>query len=191
MKKAAAAAANPSTFSPVLPELAELFFGLLDIKPSFNIDPKELEKHYFEKQRLYHPDRFIGKPPAERNAALQKSADINEAFKALKTSLTRAQTLLAMEGVLVGTDKDTTKPSSSLLMETLEWRESIDEAATLGALKTVEIPIDAAHSHCLSQISALYAEANWPEMAQATLRLGYLEKALEAIGQKKTRLEKQ
>ncbi len=166
-------------------------FSILGLTPGFDMDLQALETSYFKEQRLYHPDRFIGKPPAERNAALQKSADINEAFKALKTSLTRAQTLLAMEGVIVGTDKDTAKPSSSLLMETLEWRESIDEAATLGALKTVEIPIDAAHSHCLSQISALYAEANWPEMAQATLRLGYLEKALEAIGQKKKRLEKQ
>ena len=174
----------------MLLELAQVFFELLEISPSFELSPKDLEKSYFEKQRLYHPDRFIGKSPAERNAALQKSVNINEAFKALKAPLTRAQTLLAMEGVIVGTDRDTVKPSQSLLLETLQWRESIDDASTQEALKISEIPLDAAYSHCLSQLSALYREKNWPEMAQATLRLGYLEKALEDVAKKKKRMDK-
>ena len=190
MKKGAAAAGNPSTCNHVLFELAELVFGLLDLKPSFDVNAKELEENYFRKQRLYHPDRFIGKPIPERNAALQKSVDINEAFQTLKNSLTRAQALLAMQGITVGTDHDSVKPSQALLQETLHWRETIDEASTIAELKTIEIPLDAAHSHCLSQLSALYRDSNWPDMAQATLRLAYLEKSLQAVAQKKKRLEK-
>lgn len=168
----------------------EGYFALLGLTPAFDLDLQTLEASYFKAQRLYHPDRFIGKPPAERNAALQRSVDVNEAYQALKSPLTRAQTLLAMHGVIVGGDRDTVKPSQALLMETLEWRESIDEAATPDAMENTAQRLFAAHSHCLSQISGLYAESNWPEMAQATLRLGYLEKSLEAIAQKKRVLER-
>lgn len=164
-------------------------FALLQIPESFDLDLATLEKTYFAQQRLYHPDRLVGKSPAERNTALQRSADINEAYHTLKQPLSRAQALLALQGVTVGTDKDSVKPSQSLLMETLEWREAIDEALTPEALEKPEKALIAAHLHCLKSLSELYQAQTWPEMAQSALRLGYLEKALQAVAQKRKRLE--
>ena len=163
-------------------------FALLQIPESFDLDLAILEKTYFAQQRLFHPDRLVGKSPAERNAALQRSADINEAYHILKQPLSRAQALLALQGVTVGTDKDSIKPSQSLLMETLQWRETIDEAQSLDALSHIENSLQAALSGCLLSLSALYGVQDWQALAQSALRLGYLEKSYEAVRQKTTRL---
>jgi len=175
---------------PLSKEAATARFALLGLMPSFDMDDAALEASYFKQQRLFHPDRTVGKPPLERQAALQRSVDINEAYQALKTPLSRAQTLLAMQGLTVGTDTDSVKPTQSLLMETLSWRETIDESATPQALETTEKSLSAAHLHCLAQLSTLYRDQNWQAMAQSALRLGYIEKALQAAAQTKKRMDK-
>ncbi|MBY0407171.1 MAG: Fe-S protein assembly co-chaperone HscB [Rickettsiales bacterium] len=159
-------------------------FSLLGLTPAFDLDLAELEKAYFREQRRFHPDRFVGKPPHERNAALQRSVDINQAYHTLKNPLTRAQALLKAQAIEVGGDHDTVKPTQSLLMETLAWREAIDEAQTPEAAEAAQNTLQTALSSCLSQLSALYGQQNWPDMAQSTLRLGYIEKALQAATQK-------
>ncbi len=167
-----------------------MLFSLLGIEPDFDIDTKKLEASYFQQQRLFHPDRFIGKPPAERQAAMQKSVDINQAYQKLKSPLTRAQTLLAMQKITIGTDNDSVKPSQALLVETLEWREAIDEANSVETLKIQQEALNAAHLHCLSDLSSLYRGQDWQGFAQSALRLGYLEKSQEAVRQKIKRMDK-
>lgn len=165
-------------------------FALLALPEAFDLDFQTLEEAYFKQQRLFHPDRFIGKPPHERNTALQRSVDINDAYKTLKSPLLRAQHILAAQGLRVGTEADSVKPSQALLMETLQWREAIDDAATPETAQSLQKTLQQAQSDCLSTLAALYEEQNWPAMADSTLRLGYLEKSLEAVAQKKKRLEK-
>jgi molecular chaperone HscB len=149
-------------------------FSLLNISPAFDLDLKNLESAYFTEQRKYHPDRFVGKPDQERLSAMQRSVDINNAYKALKEPLARAQYLLKLNGVTVGTEHDSVKPSQALLMETLEWREAIDEGKNIKSL------LQETREESLRRIAEHYKNAAWEKMAQETLRLGYIEKALAA-----------
>lgn len=144
------------------------YFTFLNVPESFEIDLKALEKNYFSAQRQYHPDRFVGKPDSERLVAAQRSADINAAYKTLKEPLSRAQYLLKLQGVVVGTEKDTVKPSHALLTEVMEWREEGISTEKLHEIMEQSVAAIAKH----------YTNGAWEPMAQETLRLGYVLKTL-------------
>ena len=144
------------------------YFSFLDIAPAFELDLAALEKAYFTEQRKYHPDRFVGKPDVEKLAAAQASADINAAYKTLKEPFLRAQYLLKQQGIVVGTDKDTVKPSHALLTEVMEWRENEIAAEKLREIMEQSVAAIAKH----------YTNSAWEPMAQETLRLGYIVKTL-------------
>jgi molecular chaperone HscB len=147
------------------------YFQLLNIPESFALNLTTLEQNYFTAQRKYHPDRFVGKPDSERLAAAQHSADINTAYKTLKAPLSRAQYLLKLQGVVVGTEKDTVRPSQDLLTEVMEWREN-------------EIPVEKLQKIREESVAAIgkhYTNNAWDAMAQETLRLGYIVKTLNEI----------
>lgn len=146
------------------------YFGLLGFTPTFQLDLDALEKSYFAAQNQYHPDRFVGKSDEERLDAMLRSVDINRAYRVLKEPLSRAQHLLSLQGVVVGTAADTVKPANALLMEVMELREDPPEPKTLAAL--IEDSI--------TRIGQFYQAKDWQAMAQETLRLGYLEKASKA-----------
>ncbi len=142
-------------------------FSILGLDASFLIDLNQLESAYFAAQRQFHPDRFIGKSEAERLKAAQASADANKAYRILKDPLTRAQHLLALQGVIVGMDHDSVKPSQALLMEVMELREIPPDAKTLDKLREASI----------TRIALYFGGKDWPAMAEETLRFGYLMKA--------------
>ena len=158
------------------------FFSLLSLLPSYEIDPKKLESAYFREQRLYHPDRFIGKEDAERIAALQRSADINNAYDTLKDPLKRAQYLLLSQGIFVGTERDSVKPSQELL---IEFRESIEEAKTPNELFKIADQLEEEHQRLQRMISVAYDAEEWNKMAQLLLKLSYVNKTLEDIRKQK------
>lgn len=142
------------------------YFELLDLVPIFALEVSKLETNYFAAQRACHPDRFVGKGDAERLAAVQRSVDINKAYQTLKSPLLRAQYLLQLQGIVVGTDHDSVKPSHTLLTEVMELRESPPSSKTLAQMVEESI----------TRIEQYYHSADWPSMAQETLRLGYLKK---------------
>lgn len=145
------------------------YFQLLGQQPSFALDMKVLESAYFSEQRKYHPDRYIGKTDAERIKAAQLSVDINKAYQTLKAPLKRAQYLLHLNGIEVGTDKDTVKPSQELLMEIMELRENPPDTKKLAQMMDESI----------NRIGNYYETSDMQAMAQETLRLGYLQKTLD------------
>ena len=142
------------------------YFSLLSLPQHFSLDIAQLEQAYFREQRAFHPDRFIGKPATEKHTALQRSMDINQAYDRLKHPLKRAQHLLALQGMVVGTERDSIKPLPSLLLEVMELRESPPPKEAVEKLIEESIAHIARHD----------ADKCWDAMAHETLRLGYLIK---------------
>ena len=103
---------------------------------------------------------------AEKQAALQRSVDINQAYQKLKNPLTRAQYLLHMQGIEVGGDKDTVKPAQATLIEAMELREEPPSKQKMQEMVEASI----------ATIARQFAEGDFTAMAQETLRLGYLLK---------------
>ena len=163
------------------------YFSLLGFTPVFSLDSKALEAAYFAMQRLFHPDRFIGKPALERQQAMGRSVDINNAYETLRNPLSRAQYLLHLQGIAVGTEHDTVRPAQALLIETMEWREKIDEATDFAELDTT---LETMITNSEQIIADAFSSGAFERMAQETLRLGYLLKSQEAVAFKLRRAAK-
>lgn len=157
------------------------FFAMLGVSPSFELDASLLERQYLLLQQQYHPDRMVKKSDAEKLEAAQKTMDINHAYQMLKSPLTRAEYLLAAQGILVGTEQDNVKPSQALLMEQLELREAVSTMHDNAALQSFFQTIVHQKSECLNKLAELFAAKQYDAAAQETLKLRYLEKLLSDI----------
>lgn len=156
------------------------FFSVFDVPVSFDLDLADLEKRYFAVQRVCHPDRLVGKPPAERQQAIFRSMQANEAYEALKDPLLRARHMLALQGIQVCGEKDTVKPMPALLMEIMELREQIDDA------KPQDIQNFIAKSQTsiaeeIKLISRAFGANDIVGATHAVLKLGYLLKIAEDL----------
>jgi molecular chaperone HscB len=102
-------------------------FELFGVDPAFDLDLTVLERRHRELSRALHPDRYAGRPPAERRAALSKAMEVNDAWRTLRDSVRRAEALLGRLGIPLGQRREPpTDPE--LLMEVMELRERLAEA---------------------------------------------------------------
>ena len=120
-------------------------FSLLGLPRSFDVDPKALEASYRALQAKLHPDKHHRRPsapPSDRDraslAAADASAAVNAAVALLRCPLARARFLL--DGTRPDRDDDGAIGGSrevfgdpELLMEVMEAREEVEEAAAAAA----------------------------------------------------------
>ena len=121
------------------------YFELFGLPMRFRFDPVELDVAYRALQREVHPDRFAAAPDAERRLALQSSARVNEAYRALKDPVARAHYLLSLEGVATQAEGEGTL-SAEFLERQLERREAVSDALTARdakALAALRADVDA------------------------------------------------
>jgi molecular chaperone HscB len=108
-------------------------FAVLGVPRAFELDLSVLEARYKDLSRKVHPDRFARSDPRAKKAALQRTVQLNEAWRALKEPVKRAEYLLELGGVKLATDDGGARSggvaaSPALLMEILELREELGEA---------------------------------------------------------------
>ena len=75
------------------------YFTQFDLPLHLHIDTPALEKSFYAHSRRLHPDRFAAKPPAEQEAALRASSDLNDAYRTLRDPIARTEYLLSLEGI--------------------------------------------------------------------------------------------
>lgn len=112
------------------------YFDLFGLPDRFRFDPAVLDAAYRALQTQVHPDRFAAGTDVERRLALQSSARVNEAYRALKDPVQRAQYLLRMHGVESVGETDTQLPLP-FLEQQLERREAAADAHAAGDLRTL------------------------------------------------------
>jgi len=154
-------------------------FELFDLKPGFALDGAALEAAYRDIQARVHPDRFAHAGDAERRASMQWTTRVNEAYRTLKSPVTRAQYLLELHGVDVGLETNTSMPPEFLL-EQMELREALEragaakDAAALDALRTGLRRETHALEGALAE--AIDARRDYPGAADLVRKLVFLEK---------------
>jgi molecular chaperone HscB len=112
------------------------YFDLFGLPPAFRVDGAVLDRAYRQLQSDVHPDRFAGGSDAQKRAALQSSARVNEAYRALKNPVERAQYLLRLHDVDTVGETDTALPLSFLERQ-LERREQAADAQADGDVRTL------------------------------------------------------
>ncbi len=104
------------------------YFELFSFTPSYEIDTALLAERYRELQRAVHPDKFANSSEQDKRIAVQRTAQVNDAFSTLKNPISRAEHILALNGVDL-LHESTTVKDTQFLMQQMEWRESLEDIA--------------------------------------------------------------
>lgn len=102
-------------------------FATLGLPRAYAIDLRAAEKAHRELSRALHPDKYASAGASERRDALNRAADVNEAWRIVRDPIRRAEALFQLAGVEVGETKEP-KPEAELLMDVLEKREALADA---------------------------------------------------------------
>ena len=168
-------------------------FALLEVEPRFDLDLYLLEKRHRDLSRILHPDRYAGRPAGERQQALGRAIEVNEAFRALRDPVRRGAALLARHGRHAD-EADTPRADPALLMEVMERREELLEARRSGSKNAVERLTQAVRGRereVEAEIAASF-EHEPPDLARIEALLGelrYHRRFLEEAGMALDELE--
>ena len=75
------------------------YFSFLGLPRKLNIDTAALEKDFYGLSRKLHPDRYSQAPGEEKEWSLEKTSQLNDAYRTLRDPIARTEYLLKLEGV--------------------------------------------------------------------------------------------
>ena len=152
---------------------------MLGVQPRYDLDLADLEDRYRDLSRKLHPDRFAKADPRARRASLQRSVQLNEAWRALKDPFRRAEYLLSLAGVSLS--KEVPAP---LLMETLELREELGEARAAGDDRKVQAMAAAMRARVTAAMRAVaegLAAGDHARVAAELVALRYYRRFMDEV----------
>ncbi len=159
-------------------------FELFGLPIQFQLDGSLLSSQFRELQRRFHPDNFATASERDRLLAVQKAAQINDAYDVLKRPLSRAEYLLALNNVDIRAEQQTMQ-DPMFLMEQMELREeleSIGEAAEPeNQLFDFDQKVGKMHQSLLTQLEQELNEKQWAEAADDVRKLKFIAKLKSEI----------
>lgn len=160
------------------------FFQLFGLPEHFRIDSAELSQRYRVLQGEVHPDKFSHRPESERRLSMQWATQINEAYQTLGNPVQRGRYLLRQHGVDTLEETNTSMPAD-FLMQQMEWREAIEEAAKArdaGALTALESRLQHEMRELETRLAVKIDDMHdYPGAALDVRKLKFLEKLAEEI----------
>ena len=170
--------------------LASTDFELFDIAPRFALDRTALDTRWRALQGEVHPDKFATSGAAAQRVAMQWAVRVNEAYQRLKNPLKRAAYLCELNGAPIEAENNTAMPAA-FLMQQMEWRESLADAATVAQVEALADEVAAHRQTALAQLQATLDERkDYAAAAQQVRALMFSERfahdidqRLEALGQ--------
>ncbi|MCO4206407.1 co-chaperone HscB [Aeromonas hydrophila] len=160
------------------------YFELFGLVESFELDTRQLAETYRQLQTQFHPDRFATAPEREQLAAVQRAAQINDAFTTLKAPLRRAEYLLSLRGTELRGEQQTLQ-DTAFLMQQLEWRERLadlkGETDPERAIKDFRQEIRHDHQLLMQQLTQALATGEDPRAADCVRKLKFVDKLLEEL----------
>jgi molecular chaperone HscB len=102
------------------------YFELFNIPVSLHPDQQLLKQKFYELSRKFHPDFFTQENEWEQAEALEKSSQVNKAYKTLTNRDETIKYVLQLKGKLETDEKYQLPPA--FLMEMLELNEELQEA---------------------------------------------------------------
>ena len=147
-------------------------FQLLDIEKKYDLDLALLQRQYFSKQILHHPDKASNE--AIRRANLEKSMQLNEAYKILRDDYLRAIYMLKLAGVELDDRVHKHTLNASDLEEMIDLHEAIDEMEELSELAVLENQQLLKQTKLVQALAKCFSENNIANALDLAVRLKYL-----------------
>ena len=109
-------------------------FEVFGLPRRLAVDTTELQRKFYELSRRYHPDFHQAAPPEEQARALEASARLNTAYRALRDPIARVEYLVRLEEGRDTKEGATVKPKAppELLEEMFEIQEALGDAKAVG-----------------------------------------------------------
>lgn len=156
-------------------------FTLLGLEKAFALDRAKLDAAWKAMQAQVHPDRFAAEGAASQRVAMQWAVRVNEAHQRLKDPLKRAAYLCELAGAPVEAHNNTAMPGD-FLMQQMQWREALEDAANQAAVETLSTEVSAQRKARLARVTQLLdADANAKAAAQEVRALMFIDRLLEEI----------
>jgi len=110
------------------------YFGVFGLPRKLQVDLGDLQRRFYELSFAHHPDFHQSGGSVEQAAALERSALINRAYRALRDPLARVEYLIALEEGRETREGGSARPKvpMELLEEMLEVQESLEGARAAG-----------------------------------------------------------
>ena len=110
------------------------YFEVFGLERKLQIDGEALRRTFYELSRRHHPDFHAGAPANEQARALEASARLNAAYRALRDPVARIEYLVRLEEGRDTKEGATVKPQAppELLEEMFEIQEALVEARAGG-----------------------------------------------------------
>jgi molecular chaperone HscB len=106
------------------------FFTVFGLERRLAVDGAALQRRFYELSRRWHPDFHQAAAADEQARALEESARVNAAYRALRDPLARVEYLIRLEEGRDTKEGATVKPKAppTLLAEMFEIQEALEEA---------------------------------------------------------------
>ena len=104
------------------------FFEVFGLERRLAVDVTALQRRFYELSRRWHPDFHQAAPAAEQARALEESARVNAAYRALRDPLARVEYLVRLEEGRDTSEGAAVKPPvpPALLAEMFEIQEALE-----------------------------------------------------------------
>jgi len=159
----------------VQPATATDYFSFFGLPRKLNLDGAALEREFYRLSRKLHPDVYARAGGDEQRWSLEKSSQLNDAYRTLKDPIERTAYLLTLEGVQLeeqskaatdrarqtGEVKKQVVPPD-LLEEVFELNMQLEEARAAKKMgeddPEVRRELEAHHKHFQEKLEALSGE---------------------------------
>ncbi|MGB1973072.1 MAG: co-chaperone HscB [Vibrio toranzoniae] len=159
-------------------------FELFGLPLQFQLDGSLLSSQFRDLQRQFHPDKFATASERDRLLAVQKAAQINDAYQVLKNPISRAEYLLIQHGEDIRGEQQTMQ-DPMFLMEQMELREELEDIADSSnpedALFAFEGKVSKMYKQQLSAIQQELDSEAWLEAADRVRKLKFIAKLKNEI----------
>ena len=159
-------------------------FELFGLPLQFQLDGSLLSSQFRDLQRQFHPDKFATASERDRLLAVQKAAQINDAYQVLKNPISRAEYLLVQHGEDIRGEQQTLQ-DPMFLMEQMELREELEDIADSSepedALFAFEGKVSKMYKQQLSAIQQELDSEAWLEAADRVRKLKFIAKLKNEI----------
>ena len=104
------------------------YFELYGLPVLMKVDVSEIKKKFYELSREYHPDLHIQSDEARQADVLEKSADVNKAYKEFQNTDDTIKYVLQLKDLIHDEEKYELDPE--FLMEVMDINEELMELET-------------------------------------------------------------
>lgn len=156
-------------------------FELFDLPVALDIDLATLKSNFLKLQQQYHPDKAT-----DKDQALIKSSEINQAYKVLSAVDSRAAYLLSLKKQDHHLDQSIN--DFEFLQSALEIREQLDEAYAADQLNTLKEEVNQWIDGLIREFKIDYQDEDWAEARDTVRKLRFFQRVLNDIEKAEDRL---